>query len=171
MKWTKGSKLGISDDGLLACCHRRLLEQLVSLLLKCLGTHAHLYLSQHWVHPVLFLNTGVPEELKADNLLLSFHHLSFLGAVNSTSAVLSFVPVKRRETGGRWPSRWPVWLPSVVSSSLGSRRTTVWPAAAGSSAGPQTVDEDKQEYTEVKPGINSRRSAQLMVSWSVFRQS
>lgn len=36
MKRIKRSKLGISDDRFLACCHCRLLEQLLSLLLKCL---------------------------------------------------------------------------------------------------------------------------------------
>lgn len=46
--------------------------------------------------------------------------------------------MRRQETADRWWSRWPVWQPSVASSSPGSRRTTAWLAAAGSSAEPQT---------------------------------
>lgn len=53
------------------------------------------------------------------------------------------IPVRRRETEVRWWNRWPVWRPSVVSSSQGSRRTTEWPAAAGSLAGPQTEERER----------------------------
>lgn len=106
---------------------------------------------------MLKVNTGVWAALKLEWIMIVFSSSFFPGRL----------PARRRETGGRWRGRWPVWRPSVVSSSLGSRRTTAWPAAAGSSAGRQTEDEEEQRYAEMNLGRRTKSSAQLTVSWSV----